>query len=180
VRSPSRGSASAQVKPDLTFELSGLFGPLTVQVGNPPRGWIAKSIRFKGEEIIDTLHDFTNARASDLLEILLTSRGARVSGRVLNDRGEPTSDATVMLLPADAAKRRSPLSFGPGGASPKPDGSYQLGPVRAGEYLIIAVGLGTVPNAEYLEQLVRNAERITLVEDEQQSLDLRIAKLHQL
>ena len=142
-----------------------------------PGGWITKSIRFNGEEIIDTLHDFTNARASDLLEILLTSRGARLSGRVLNERGEPTSDATVMLLPADPAKRRGPSSFGPSGASSKPDGSYQLGPVRAGEYLIIAIGLGTVPHEEYFERLVGNAERITLVDDEQQSLDLRIAKL---
>ena len=99
--------AFAQVKPDLTFELSGLFGPLTVQVGNPPRGWIAKSIRFKGEDIIDTLYDFTNARASDPMEIVLTNQGRPISGRVTNDRGEAASEVMVLLIPADPARRRT-------------------------------------------------------------------------
>ena len=177
--------ATAQVRPDMTFELSGLFGPLTVQVGNPPRDWIAKSIRFKGEEIIDTLHDFTNARSSDVMEIVLTSRGARISGRVTNDKGEPAADAMLLLVPADPARRRSawnPIMFG--GAAPKADGSYQIGPVRAGEYMLAAVSQEDLPrpgpggpDPEFYERLSRVAQRITLAESEQQTLDLRVTKL---
>ena len=177
--------ASAQVKPDLTFELSGLFGPLTVQVGNPPRGWIVKSIRFKGEEIVDTLHDFTNARASDSMEIVLTNRGARISGRVTNDKGEPPTEATLLLLSVDPARRRiagNPLAFG--GAAPKPDGSYQIGPVRAGEYFLVAISMEDLPrpgpsgpDPEFYERLIRVAQRVTLAESEQQTLDLRITKI---
>ena len=176
--------ASAQVKPDLTFELSGLFGPLTIQVGNPPRGWITKSIRFKGDDIVDSLYDFTNARASDSMEIVLTNRGARVSGRVTNDRGEAASEAVVMLIQADPARRRNiPSPMGMGSGSPKPDGAYQIGPVRAGEYFVVAVGLDDLPRvpmgdqAEYYERLARVAQRITLTESEQQTLDLRVTKI---
>lgn len=175
--------AFAQVKPDLTFELSGLFGPLTVQIGNPPRGWIAKSIRFKGEDIIDTLYDFTNARASDPMEIVLTNRGARISGRVTNDRGEAASEVMLLLIPADPARRRGFNPMGFGGMSPKPDGSYQIGPVRAGEYFLAAIALedypriGPGPDMEFFERLARVAQRITLVESEQQTIDLRVAKI---
>jgi protocatechuate 3,4-dioxygenase beta subunit len=177
--------ANAQVKPDLTFELSGLFGPLTVQVGNPPRGWIAKSIRFKGEEIIDTLHDFTNARSSDVMEIVLTSRGARITGRVTNDKGEPAPEAMLLLVPADPARRRgaiNPLMFG--GAAPKADGSYQIGPVRAGEYMLAAVASEDLPrpapggpDPEFYERLSRVAQRVSFAESEQQTLDLRVTKI---
>jgi protocatechuate 3,4-dioxygenase beta subunit len=177
--------ASAQVKPDMTFELTGLFGPLTVQVGNPPRGWIAKSIRFNGEEIIDTLHDFTNARASDAMEIVLTSRGAHIAGRVTNEKGEPVPEATLLLVPADPARRRvalNPMMFS--GTAPKADGSFQIGPVRAGEYMLAAVSQEDVPrpgpigvDPEFYERLSRVAQRVTLAESEQQTLDIRVTKI---
>ena len=176
--------ASAQVKPDLTFELPGLFGPLTVQLGNPPRGWIVKSIKFRGEDIVDTLHDFTNARASEAMEIVLTNRGARMSGRVTNDRGEPAPESLVLLVPVDPARRRAATGMlGFGSPSPKPDGSYQLGPVRPGEYFLVAIQTedaprsGPMPDPEYYERLARVAQRVTLTESEQQTLDLRVTKI---
>jgi protocatechuate 3,4-dioxygenase beta subunit len=172
---------SAPVKPDLTFELSGLFGPTTIALNGAPRGWVVKTIKYRGQDITDTLVDFAGSRDGDALEIALTNRGARVSGRITDDRGAPASDARVMLLSADPARWKTLNPSGVAGAMPKADGSFQLGPVRAGEYLIIAIGLDDGPrmpmDVEYVERVARNAQRITLVENEQHTIDLRVAKL---
>jgi protocatechuate 3,4-dioxygenase beta subunit len=187
IASPDRSSRgmvmgpqpSAQLKPDLTFELSGLFGPTAIQAVGLPRDWIVKSIRYKAQDITDLPVDFAGARADDSLEIVLTIRAARVAGRVIDDQGNPAADARVVVLPADSARWKAPsaVRF----AAVKPDGAFQSGPVRAGEYLVAAIDGDDAPpmpnEPEFLERIARVAQRITLVEDERLTLDVRVARL---
>jgi carboxypeptidase family protein len=175
-------SPTAEVKADLTFELTGLFGPMTV-LPSPPRDWTVKAIRFKGQDITDMAVDFAGSHESDALEIVLTNQGARVSGRVTDDKGQPAFDAMVVFLPADPARWKRPTPFGFGSMPPKPDGSYQTPLMRAGEYLILAISMDDVPRGpsdpEFLERIAKHAQRITLVENERQTIDLRLTKLHE-
>jgi protocatechuate 3,4-dioxygenase beta subunit len=44
---------NAEVKSDLTFELTGLFGPQVINF-IAPRDWVVKAVKFKGQDITDT------------------------------------------------------------------------------------------------------------------------------
>ena len=112
----------------------------------------------------------------------LTNQGAIVTGRVLGDDDKASSDASVVLLPADVSRWR-PFPGLP--AIPtKSDGTFIIGPVRAGEYIVAAVTgmsmtklLDPSARAEVAERIAKVGERIILVENEKHSIDLRIAKL---
>ncbi len=175
-------TAPAGVREDMSFELSGLFGPQLLMVAGVPRGWIVKSVRYRGDDVTDTAIEFKSSSDPSLLEVTLTNQGAFVTGRVLGDDGKESTEASVVLLPADVSRWR-PF---PGLAAipPKSDGTFTIGPVRAGEYIAAAVtGMSFARlrdpsvRAEFAARIAKAGERIILVENEKYSIDLRIAKL---
>ena len=172
----------AAVREDLSFELDGLFGPQLLMVMGPPRGWIIKSVKYRGDDVTETAVEFKSSSDPRLLEVTLTNQGAVVTGRVLDDNGKESPDALVVLLPAEVSRWR-PFPGTPA-IAPRSDGTFTIGPVRAGEYVVAAVtGMSMArlfdpsARAEIAERIVRAGERIVLVENDKHSVDLRITKL---
>jgi len=170
------------VRDDMSFELDGLFGPQLLMVMGPPRGWIVKSVKYRGDDVTDTAVEFKSSSDSRLLEVTLTNQGAIVTGRVLGDDGKASPDAYVVMLPADVSRWR-PFPGTPT-ITPKADGTFTIGPVRAGEYVVAAVtGMSMArlfepsARAEIAERIAKGGERIVLVENDKHSIDLRITKL---
>ena len=63
----------------------------------------------------------------------------------------------------------------------KSDGTFTLGPVRAGEYVIAAGAVESptslsFPDGDDLEPIAQSGERITLAEGEKRQIDVRLAK----
>ena len=78
----------------------------------------------------------------------------------------------------------SPIGPGLPAIPPRSDGTFTIGPVRAGAYILAAVAglsmtrlLDPSARAEVAERIAKAGERIILVENEKHSIDLRIAKL---
>ena len=172
----------AAVRDDMSFQLDGLFGPQLLMVTGAPRGWIVKSVKYRGDDVTDTAVEFQSSTDPRLLEVTLTNQGAVITGRVLGDDGKDSPDAYVVLLPADVTRWR-PFPGLPA-ITPKADGTFTIGPVRAGEYVIAAVtGLSMArlfePSArtDIAERIVKAGERVVLVENDKHSIDLRITKL---
>jgi hypothetical protein len=162
---------------DRIFTLTGMFGKRTIDVANVPRGWYVKSIRYEGKDIIDVPTEFKAGTDPAALEIVLSSRGAVVAGRVLDDRGEPVRGARVIMLPADPARRnRLDLTY----ATASRAGTFRVGPQRGGDYLIIALAPQTeLPDPrdrDRLARLAESGERLTLSADEERTLDLRVVR----
>lgn len=65
-----------------------VYGRRTLELVNVPRGWYVKSIRYAGNEIIDGPTTFKDSE-EPAIEVLLSNRGAVVTGRVTDDRGNP-------------------------------------------------------------------------------------------
>jgi protocatechuate 3,4-dioxygenase beta subunit len=172
----------ATVRDDMSFELDGLFGPHLLTVMGTVRGWIVKSVTYKGNDVTDRAVEFRSSSDPRLLEVTLTNRGAIVTGQVLGEDGKASSDAPVVLLPADVSQWQ-PFPGLP--AIPtKSDGTFSIGPVRAGEYIVAAViGLPMTKlfdpsgRAEVAERIAKAGERIILVENERRSIELRTVKL---
>ena len=170
-------SRSATVDADRTFRLTRLFGKQMLDVANVPRGWYVKSIRYAGKEIIDVATEFKAGTDPSALEIVLSNRGATITGRVTDERGEPVRGARVVMVPTDPARWGMFRDY----VAASPTGAFRLGPQRPGDYIVVAVGpSGAMPQPRdraRFAQLIDAGERITLGENEERALDLTVVKL---
>jgi hypothetical protein len=171
-----RRSPPARVNADLSFELRGMAGPRTVDV-TAPAEWFVKSVRYRGQERLNVLTEFKSEGNAPALEVVLTNRPATLIVRVQTSGNIEPDIGGVLLFPTDSnqwngAGRMSVWRLG----LLKGD-SYVFTAVRPGEYF-----LATLPPAmpyvrdgdtRALEELSKTAERITLLENDQRTIDLR-------
>jgi hypothetical protein len=154
-----------------------MFGRRIIEVINVPRGWYVKSITYKGKDIFDVPTEFAASKDPSLLEVLVSNRGALITGRVLDERGDPVHGARVVVIPADPAKWGR---FNETSAASSATGAYRIGPQRRGEYLVFAVeSAASMPypgDRARVARFAEGAERITLVDDEERTLDLRVVR----
>ena len=166
------GMTAASTTDDGGFELKGLFGPVVVGIGGQlPRGYLLKSVTFRGRDITHIPVEFDGDPAHQL-EILLTNRTAVISGRVIDTSGNAVPRAVVLHFPADPARRKA---FTDWRAAPlSADGTYRV-TVPAGEYLLAAMPFEvfttwTMPDD--IERLAAVGERVTVVDNERRTADL--------
>ncbi len=176
---PLRGQGSsitARAEEDRTFVFQRMFGKRTFEAANIPRGWYVKSIRYDGREIIDVPTELKAGTDPSALEVVLSNRGATVTGRVTDDGGNPVRGARVFLLPANPAR----LSRFPDYVNTSATGAFRAGPQRAGDYVLVALGpSGPLPlnDASRLAQLTQAGARITLADTEERTLDLTVVRI---
>jgi hypothetical protein len=169
------GSESASLGEDRLFYLTGLFGRRTFDVLNVPSGWFVKAIKYGGRDISDTPTEFKASGEPGVLEILLSNRGAVISGRVVDDRGEPVGGVRVLIFPADAARWGI---FQVPYVAASATGAFRSNPQRRGDYLVAALAASApVPefdDRERMARLVKLAERVTLGEFDERTVDVRV------
>jgi Carboxypeptidase regulatory-like domain len=171
----SQGVSRASAGDDLRFELTSMFGRRLLSFANVPRGWFVKSVQYEGKDVLDTPTEFKGDPEAAGITVVLSNRGATLTGRVIDGAGQVVAGGRVLVLEADAARRHD---FVPVSAAISAGGIYLLGPLRPGDYLIAAIGRGVQPpqpdDAESLAALFEGAERITLTEQELRTVDVRL------
>jgi protocatechuate 3,4-dioxygenase beta subunit len=161
---------------DRTFTLRGMFGRRVLGFTNVPRGFYVKQVRYRGRDIIDTPIDFAQGGEAGSIEVILSNRGATVTGRVLDDRATPVRRAHVWLLRVDGDAATDVI----GETSTPENGEFRFGPLRPGEYVAVAFAT-RVPEFERADharavKLVSLGERVRLTEFDERSIDLRVIK----
>jgi protocatechuate 3,4-dioxygenase beta subunit len=174
-RSPGSGSSRmAIVRTDRTFTFEGVFGPRTFDFANVPRGWFVKAVRYHGRDVLDDAVEFKEGGAPSL-EVVLSNRGAYVTGRVTDDRGQPVPRARLFAISADVP---IPAQLHRGTASASATGEFRIGPLRGGEYYIVALTSAAemlqMGQWDRIASLISGAERITVGDLEQRAIDLRV------
>jgi protocatechuate 3,4-dioxygenase beta subunit len=165
---------SGLVGDDNLFTMRRVFGRRTMELVNVPRGWYVKSIRYAGNEIIDEPTTF-NDSSEPTIELILSNRGAVVTGRVTDDRGNPVQDATVLMFETHRERMswRAPLS-----TRASRTGEFRAGPVRGGAYFIVGLppNMGPIQAGESrrVQRLATMAERVTLGDLDERTVDLRL------
>jgi hypothetical protein len=168
----------SRIKDDLTFELTGLMGPQTIAVNGLPPGWMMKAVRYNDVDVTDTPVEFKSSADPRLFEIVLSNRGAVLTGRVLDDKGTPVPGVPVLLMSADPAKAKSNQAF----VMTTAEGTFRFRPSRAGDYYVVAVdpesSMGSVMMDPDLFAIVSKvAERVTLPENDLRAIDLHPVKM---
>jgi len=170
---------SNTVESGLTFELPEMFGPRVLDLVNAPAGWVVKSITYRNKDVTDAVVDMQASGEVGTIEIVLHNRGAVVTGRVTDDGGKPVR-ARVLMIPVDRVRwlaLHSPLTA----LSSVISGTYAFRPQRAGEYAIVAIDpaepIPSEQNRGFFERILKSAHTVTLQENEQRVVDLRVSKL---
>jgi protocatechuate 3,4-dioxygenase beta subunit len=177
---PMQGTYRAKINDDWTFDMVNLFGPLFIRPTGSPE-WLLKSVRVDGTDITDVPVSF--GRKDDSLsdvEVVLTKRGAEISGTAIGAQGQPAADYTAVVFAADSA-RWFPQSRFMKTARSGSDGTFGVRGLPGGDYYVAAIDHlpGTESSGEwqdprFLESLARGAVRVTLTEGQKTAVSLRL------
>lgn len=169
------GFSSARVRADGTFELENLLGPRRINVA-PPKGWMLKSVTYRGRDVSDGAVEFREAGAAGRLDVVLTNRVTTLSGTVQGSDGKAISDYEVVIFPEDAAKAKPP-SRRVRNARPDQQGLYRVEGLPPGEYLILAlreVDEEQRSEPDFFERLRSAATSVVIREGETRTLPLKL------
>jgi Carboxypeptidase regulatory-like domain len=169
-RLPGQGSDQlATMNPDHTFTLAGMFGRRVFDVLNVPSGWYVKALRYASKDVIDEAVEFKDSDRT--IEVVLSTRGAAVTGTV-DDAGAPVARAVVYLF------RQGTLAATFLTKRASSNGTFALGPIRDGDYTIVALPPDTPPlergDWDRFARLSSVGERITLGELDARMIQLRV------
>ena len=81
------------------FTIAGVF-PGTYRLGTGTDGWSLKSVMADDRDVLDFPLEITRTDVTGIL-ITLTDRVAEITGTVVDSRGDPASDYSVVLFAAD-------------------------------------------------------------------------------
>jgi hypothetical protein len=175
----SRGS----VKEDWTFRIENVRGPVLIRtMGSIGPRWRLKQVLYRGQDITERPTEFKEAPTAQDLRLVVSNRGATLTGLVTDAAGRPAIQKFVMLYPEERELRsvRS-IRFRTGRSDES--GRYRITLLPPGDYLAVAldspapVGPWGRADASQFVPLERFSRRVTILGEGEQTLDLRVAEL---
>ena len=142
-----------------------------------PEGWALGSVRMGEKEITDVPWDVpTGGKELGGLRITVTQRVGGLSGSVLDEKGAPTPNATVLVFSEDS-EHWIPYSRFIRSVRPGADGRFSLTGLPAGTYRAVArtyIESGQQEDRAFLESIRDEGVRIVLGDGETQAVTLRL------
>jgi hypothetical protein len=175
---PWNGFATADVRAEGQFQMTGLHGPRRLRVDRVPPGWALKEILVNGIDATDRPITFGSRDASLAgVDVVLTDRVSSVSGTVVDADGKLVDGASVVVFAADR-DRWYPASRFFSTALTGLEGMFALTGLPAGAYYLTALSRLPADNAwqepAFLDELRRDAGVITIAEGRRSSITLHL------
>jgi protocatechuate 3,4-dioxygenase beta subunit len=155
---------------DNLFTLKGLGeGTYHAAVFGMSKDCYIKDIRYGESSVLKDGFPVTRGDAGSL-EIILSSRGARVQGTVMDSDGLPQAGVSIVLVP-DLAQRENYQKYKT--ESTDQYGNFDLRGIAPGDYKLFSwmeVEQGAWEDPEFLRQFEEKGQRITLQEGDHSSV----------
>lgn len=153
-------------------------GPYQMSLTAGVPGWTLRSITTGGQNAADKAFQLTASGITDLV-ITFTDKRSTLTGLVRDADGQPGTSTTVAVFPTDKGLWRLPemASRRVQTAAPQRDGRYAFGGLPDGEYFIVAADWPSADfsDAQVLTKLIAHATRLTIIEGQTSTQDLRVA-----
>ncbi len=169
------GGERGRVEEDWTFVASSVHGAARIRA-SVPDGWMVKSILQDGRDVTDTVFELRSGETLSGIQVVISNRVNSVAGQVVDGKGAPLAEGTVILFASDAEKWGEDSRF-VRSARPDQEGKYQIRGLPPGEYLAVAVEYvedGMWNDPEYLESMRGYGRRVTLGESDEQTVALTL------
>jgi carboxypeptidase family protein len=166
---------SGRVHEDWTFVVTNAFGQSRLTTSLPD-GWSLKSIVLDGRDITDTPVEAKSGEELSAIQVIVTSRVTTVAGQLVDDKGAPVVDGTVLLFADDASKWWEETRW-VRAVRPDQQGRYEIKGLPPGEYLAVALNYieeGMWNDPDYLESIRRYGQKLTLIEGDSQTPALKV------
>ncbi|HTM33751.1 MAG TPA: carboxypeptidase-like regulatory domain-containing protein [Vicinamibacterales bacterium] len=178
-RSTGFGFRPPTIKDDWTFEGSGIVDAVRINVSMDVQGggWVARHAWSGNVDLLDTGVDVGQGQILEDVEVVITQKRTELSGQIADDRGQPVTDAWVVVFPDDKDR----WTFGSRYLRPtRPDtnGKYTVRLTPYDRYRVVVVrGLedGQWSDPEFLARALEYATTFALGEGETRVLNLRLA-----
>jgi Carboxypeptidase regulatory-like domain len=171
---PMGSSASVGSDGSFVFPDAGHY-VYRLGVSGLPEDFYLKSVRMGDQEVAGTSIDLSNAGGlPGALEIVLSGTGGQVHGQVKDEKDDPASGATVVLIP-DSTHRGETDLFKE--ATADRNGGFTIAGIRPGDYKLFAwddVEPGSWWDPEFLSQHEEKGERVKIEVNGYLSVNLRL------
>jgi len=171
----TRDADSGRVMDDWSTRVSGIYGPARLHI-RVPDGWWVKSIVHEGQELADTPAEMPSGETLAGVRIVVSNRPTHVQGRLVDDKGMPVTDATVVVFARDPQKWYDESRW-VRAVRPDQQGNYHADGLPPGDYLAIALDYvedGTWNDPALIDTLRENAQSLTLMEAETRTVALKL------
>ncbi len=163
-----KSPASADIRADWSFEMSGINGPRRLQVVRTPAGWALEKIVVNGIDATDRPLVFGRKDQSLTdVDVVLTDRLTALDGTILDEHGRPATEAHVIVFPTDR-DGWYPSSRFLRTATPDTDGSFRVIGLPSGTYYMAVLtqmpldGADAWQDPALLDALAARATTVTL------------------
>jgi protocatechuate 3,4-dioxygenase beta subunit len=170
-----RNPGSADVNADGTFTIKGVFGRSRLRL-TLPDGWALKAVLHDGRDIAELPIELRSGETLSGVQVIVTKRMTSVTGQLVDEKGSPLTDGTVVVFAADSSRWAEDSRF-VRSARPDQQGQWRIRGLPPGEYLAVAVESiedGQWNEPEYLESIRRFGQKVTLVEAGEQTVALKL------
>ncbi len=168
---------STRLSVDGTFILENISpGTRILRVSGIPRPWALKAIYLNGRDVSDTPIDLDSNDRATGVSIVLTDRTTEVTGTVPAGEDEVLLDYLVVAFSTDRT-HWVPLSRRIQTARPDASGTYRITGLPPGDYFFVAIDDAEQNewyDASFLEEIRSAATRVTLVEGDVKTQELRL------
>jgi len=165
---------------DGTFTLSDVpRGRYIVDVDNLYGGPYLKELRLAGQSILDAVVDFTGGFPDGEMEVVISTDGGILSGRVQTKDGETPQFATITLVPASR-------NFGHGRLYPTADADasgFEVKGIAPGRYEVFAwerIEDTAHWSEDFMRPFLTRGKVVVIEEGETESLDLDIISAQEM
>lgn len=175
------GTRTAPVAADGSFSIAsvlpGRYFIDSIASSGAMSGWMLRSAIVGGQDVLDTSLEVGEEDLTGVT-VTISDRRTELAGTLQTAAGAPLSEYVVVAIPADKALWR-PGSRRIRFTRPATDGGFLMRGLPGGEYLlgaVIDVDAEDLKDSAFLAQLAAGAVKVTLVEGERTTQNLRIAR----
>jgi hypothetical protein len=162
---------------DWTFRFTNVKGQYLVRVDGLPEGWMLKSVRAGGLDVIDAPLLATPGRSVEGLQLVVGNGGATLAGEVADRTGQPSADAVVLVFAENRAQWGIGSRFVRVVRPEDRTARFSVSGLPPGVYRVIArdfVVEGQWEDADFLQSLLRDATRVELADGSTEKVNLTI------
>lgn len=178
------GMRPPMVKDDWTFEVTGVLQPVRMNAFVDAQGssgglWVPRHAWKDNVDVMDTSIDIGPGQVVEDVEIVFTQKKTEASGVITDDRGQPVTDAWVVVFPEDRDRWTSGSRY-VRPTRPDTNGKYTMRLTAYDGYRAVAVRSledGQWSDPEFLARALEHGMAFSIRDGESRLINLRLVEV---